>query len=95
MSKRLDDYVAGVLGGLWEGAGDVTRGVIHDVGNAGQDILMAHATVRPSAGRPGTMVIERYDMERDHHPSALEADPAPPLTQPAIDMPGIDIDVGR
>ncbi len=94
MSKRLDDYVTGVLGGLWEGAGDVTRGVIHDVGNAGQDILMAHATVRPSPGRPGTMERERYEMERDHGPSALEADPAPAFTPPGVGMPGIDIDMG-
>ncbi len=79
MSMRIDDYVTGFFSGVGETAGDITRSVISDVGNAYQSFLMANATVRPSPGLIGTMEMASYEMERYQPPTALEADPAPPI----------------
>ena len=85
---RLDDFVTNIGAGLQQGGADVTRGLISDVGNAYQQILMQGASVGPPDGMTGVMEESTYEMERVQNTPALDADPSPS----AVPTPGLDMD---
>lgn len=93
MSDRLDAYAARVAAGMQQGAGDVARSAIADIGDTYQEILMADASIGPPDGLAGTMETNVYEMERVAAPMALDSDPTPD-SEPEIGLdPDADIDV--
>jgi hypothetical protein len=84
------DYAKRVVAGVGSGAGDMVRSGISDVGNTGQQILMADATIKPSQGLIGTMETTSYEVDNTKDPLVgLDPEPAPE-PEPEVAPPEID-----
>jgi hypothetical protein len=75
MIDRFDDFARNTMDGMKEGAGDITRHALADIGDSYQEVLMSSASVSPPEGLTGSM-----------EQVTVEADIAPEISAPDIDM---------
>jgi hypothetical protein len=75
MSDRFDDFARSTMDGMKEGAGDITRHALADIGDSYQEVLMSSASISPPEGLTGS--LEQV---------TVETDIAPEISAPEIDM---------
>jgi hypothetical protein len=87
MSTTLSEYLGQLREGFTEGLGDLSRHAISDIGDTGQEILHADASIAPPDNLTGTMENVTTTIEPDV--GGVELEPYGPEPNNAI--PGLDM----